>query len=609
MAQHKDRDKRPRGCPIDFAVVPDELRVLKQWVMWKFDWNVKSGSWAKVPYQTNGQKAASDTPDTWSNFDTVMVTFEQSRSSFDGIGFMFHPSTGYVGVDVDECVTEGDGDLLLSTFAQRVVTRLNTYTEISPSGTGIHCIGKAQLDVGFNRTYQGNKVEGYSKGRYFTFTGRSWTEKPTPIRDIQADVDALHKLVTATDPKVADTKPQVLSLSVQQRLDAALKKPVIESLFYGNTITHGGDDSAADMALCSHLAFYTDGTEACLDAMFRQSKLMRPKWDEMRGSDTYGNITIGKVMASQKEFIGQRKQSALKTTTADSSYESRRLRRFTMADLKEKAIEYYGTGEARGVHPGWDKLEPLYRPAPSMLSIITGEPGSGKSNWTDCLCSRIAQRHNWKITFASFETLPIVRHVLTLAQIHLAKPTFKWAQYAATEDELSQAIDELNPYFHFMMPDDHELNIESILEYVDDDIRDYGIQGFVLDPFTELEQSRFPGATQSETVERILRSLQKFTRQRQIHTWLIAHPTKSGDTYKDGRPTMRSISGSANFYNKADFGLIMHRHDDDLSTLYVDKVRFDANGQRGSVEFGYVPDRREYFTLGQYEDRFTEKDV
>jgi twinkle protein len=233
-----------------------------------------------------------------------------------------------------------------------------------------------------------------------------------------------------------------------------------------------------------------------------------------------------------------------------------------------------------------------------MLSIITGSPGSGKSNFIDCLCSRIALKHNWRITFASFETLPIERHVLTLCQIYLGLPTFAWMDGAATEEQLLSAIDALGEHFHFIMPDDHELNIESILEYVDDDIRDYGIQGFVLDPFTELEQSRFGGMSQTEMIEQILRKLQLFTRQRQIHTWLIAHPTKSGDTYKDGRPTMRSISGSSNFYNKADFGLVMHRHDDDKSTLYVDKVRFDSNGGRGEVEFAYSKARREYFTLG-----------
>ena len=147
------------------------------------------------------------------------------------------------------------------------------------------------------------------------------------------------------------------------------------------------------------------------------------------------------------------------------------------------------------------------------------------------------------------------------------------------------------------MPDDHELDIASILAYVEDDIKDYGVNGFVLDPFTELEQSRFNGLSQTEAVERILRELQRFTRQRQIHTWLIAHPTKSGETYKNDRPTMRSISGSANFYNKADFGLVVQRHDDDRVTVHIDKVRFDSNGQRGSVDFLYLPIQREYMAL------------
>jgi hypothetical protein len=599
MAQHKDRTKRPSGGVIDFAVVPDELRLLKQWVMWRFDWSVKGdGSWAKVPYQTDGKHAESDNPDTWSTFDSVMVTYEQSRNSFDGIGFMFSPESGYVGVDVDLCITEGEGDLVLSPFANRVWSVLNTYTEISPSGTGIHCIGKARMKSGFNRTWKGNKVEGYSKGRYFTFTGRSWDETPRPIRDIQTSLDKIVGVVAQTPDNGSVTQP-TLTLSVDDRLKIALKDDKCSSLFYGNTMLHAGDDSAADMALASKLAFYSGGDKSLLDAMFRQSKLMRPKWDEMRGHDTYGNITMDKAIQSCTAFFGVKKVvSPVKT---ESDYESRRLRRFTMSDLKDKAIEYYHNGQSRGVDPGWPELEPYYRPAPSMLTIVTGEPGSGKSNFIDCLCSKIALNHNWVFTFASFETLPIERHVLTLCQSYLRKPTLRWMDHSATENELTQAIDLLSPHFHFIMPDDHELHIGAILQYVEDDIKDYGIKGFVLDPFTELEQSRFNGQSQTEMIERILRDLQRFTRQRQIHTWLIAHPTKSGETYKDGRPTMRSISGSANFYNKADFGMVVHRLEDDKVTVYIDKVRFDSNGGRGQVEFGYSIFSREYMPIRPYE--------
>lgn len=595
MAQHKDRDKRPNGGIIDFSTVPDELRQLRQWIMWKFDWNIKSGSWAKVPYQVSGTHAASTDPEHWTTFDTVMLTFEESRSKFDGIGFVF--ANGYAGIDLDECLTDADGEHLLSTFAQQSIAKLSTYTEISPSGTGIHCIGKGVLPQGFNRQINGNKIEAYSSGRYFTFTGLSWHEKPLAVNDIQPSIDKLVATFKAMDDKPsAPIKTEMPLFAVSDRLKSALKQPKISDLFYGSTLAHGGDDSAADLALCSLLAFYTDGTDSCLDEMFRQSSLFRPKWDESRGGQTYGQMTIAKALAGKTEFIGRKSQPKPKAV-GQSSYDSRRLRRFTMDDLKDQVIEYYRHGAARGVHPGWDDLEPFYRPAPSMLSIVTGEPGSGKSNWVDCLCNNIALKHDWKFTFASFETLPIARHVLTLCQTYLRKPTFKWMEFAATEDELIQAMDVLKSHFHFIHPDDHELDIKSILDYIDDDIKDYGIQGFVLDPFTELEQSRYGGLSQTEAIERILRELQRFTRQRQIHTWLIAHPTKSGDTYKDGRPTMRSISGSANFYNKADFGLVVQRHEDDKTTIHVDKVRFDANGGRGKVDFIYIPSAREYVAV------------
>lgn len=590
MAQHKDRNKRPTSSPIDFSTVPEELRTVRNWVMWRFDWNADSAAWAKVPYQTDGNRAASDNPQTWSSFDSVMLTYEQARSSYDGIGFMF--SGGYIGVDVDNCITDDDGEKVLSTFALRTMAKLDTYTEISPSGTGIHCIGRGDLEKGFNRTWREvNKIEGYSSGRYFTFTGISWDETPKAIREVQSDVEEILAAITKPEPVKPDASAaSPLSLSFQQRLDIALKEPKVSALFHGATHEYGGDDSAADMALASKLAFYSGGDRDLADQMFRRSALMRPKWDQMRGHDTYGNITLDKALGTCKAFFGT-KPAEKKT---ESSYDSRRLRRFTISDLAEKALEYYRNGQSQGVDPGWPELKEYYRPAKSMLSIVTGEPGSGKSNFVDCMCVKIALQHKWKMTFASFETLPIERHVLTLSQTLLQKPTFAWMQGAASERELIGAMEHLEPFFHFIMPADDELNIESLLEYVDDDIRDYGVEGFVLDPFTELEQSRFGGQTQTEMIEKILRKLQLFTRQRQIHTWLIAHPTKSGDTYRDGRPTMRSISGSANFYNKADFGLVIHRHEDDTTTLFVDKVRFDSNGGRGKVQFVYDKAGREY---------------
>lgn len=583
MAKHTDREKRPKAVEPDYSTVPEPLRRQKHWVLWRYDWNTQRKEWAKVPYQCNGAHAKSNDPATWSTFETAVIAFDQARSKYDGLGFVFSNDCPFVGVDLDDCVSEEDGEQRMTPFASRVMEKLKTYTELSPSLNGIHLIGEADQMDALKTAWNGNKIEVYREGRYFTFTGRSWHE--TPLDPVDIDKPLRGIIAAIKKPNGHD-----VTLTIDQRVEMALKDPKTNSLFYGNTVEYGGDDSRADMALVAKMAYYSDGSRDILDAMFRKSKLMRGKWDERHGNDTYGNLTIGKVLANQKNFMGV-KPVEQKT---DSSYETRRVRRFTVDDLREQVMEFRQSGDSQGVHPGWDRLQPLYRPGLGQLSIVTGEPGSGKSTWVDCLTYNIARRHDWGIVYASFETLPLQRHVLNLCQIHLQKPTFAFIPGAATDDEMNWALDAISPWFHFIMPDDHELDIDSILAYVADDIKDYEISGFVLDPFTELEQNRLPGVSQTEQIEKVLRKLQQFTRHRQIHSWLIAHPTKSADTYRDGRPTMRSISGSANFFNKADFGIVVHRQDDDRVSVFIDKVRFDSNGTKGQLDFTYSKERRAY---------------
>jgi hypothetical protein len=525
-----------------------------------------------------------------------VLAFNQNRSRFDGIGFAFSAETPYVGIDFDECVFPDEDNFELTDLATRVVDSFATYTELSPSQTGIHLIGKAGDVQATKRKWQGKEVEVYRTGRYFTFTGRSWHESPLGVADVDAKVRKLIEMLRSNDAKAEQPAQVASSIPVQKRIEMALRNPKIESLFYGNTLEYGGDDSKADLALCSKLAFYSGGSEELLDAMFRQSRLMRAKWDENRGGQTYGQLTLNKALSSQTQFLGSTPVERVIKQHQESTEETRKVRRFTINDLREETMAFRKEPAAQGVHPGWDELAKLYRPGPGHLSIVTGEPGSGKTNWVDCLVYNIAKRSGWRTTFASFETLPIQRHLLNLCQIHLQKPTFDFVPGAATDDEMNQAMDEMQDWFNFILPTEEEMNIEAILEFVADDIREFGVQGFVLDPFTELEQESAKNIAQTERIESILRRLQQFTRSRQIHTWLIAHPTKSGDTYKDGRPTMRSISGSAHFYNKADFGVVVHRLDDDRTTVFLDKVKFDSNGEKGEVTFHYSKDRREYYT-------------
>lgn len=598
MARFTDKQNRPIVTEPDFSRIPGPLTFLRQWVMWRFDWKetekVGDGAWAKVPYQPDGRHAKSNDSATWHSFADCLRAFETMRGKFDGVGFMFSEDSPYMGVDLDYCVTHDEdmAEYRLTPFAARVIEKLGSYSEFSPSKTGIHIIGEAGQIKALKTKVGEDEIELYSSGRYFTFTGLSWHEDALEPRNF-------HNEVTEIIEGIKKAQQSNLSLSnggfdLEKRIRLVLGKPEAARLFNGDISLYGDDDSRADLALCNHLVYYADGNAGIIDSLFRRSHLMRPKWDELRGAKTYGQLTIEKALDGRENYVSSRKEQAAPVF----SFESRKRRRFTVDDLWESAMAYRSNPLNGGVEPGWSNLNRLYRPRKGLFSVVTGEPGSGKSTFVDCLCYNIAGHHQWKILFASFETQPLERHVLDLCQIYLQKPTFSFADNAATDEEMEEAKQTIRQHFFFMMPDESELTMEPILDYVDDEIREHGISGFVLDPFSELDTSRDFRQQQTDFIEKNLRRLRSFTRHRDIHTWLIAHPTKSGDTYKDGRPTLRSISGSAHFYNKADYGIVVDRDDNDITTVHIDKVRFSETGQgKTKAAFTYNSNRRSYDPL------------
>lgn len=609
--KYTDKNIRPLPVVPQFENIPAELQALKQWVMWKYIWksdesDKTKGVWSKIPFSTNNSSASSTDKNTWSSFRTAMMTYNQRQNDFDGIGFVFDPKGEYIGIDLDDCLRMKPDGYELKPFALNIFQQLQTYTEVSPSKTGLHLIGKVS-DFKLIRKrfqYEGNEIEVYKEGRYFTFTGAA-PPPPLPIIDVKKVLTEILDIVTpkaeekkkveAEDKKNQDVP--LLSLSINSRLRMALKNERTRRLFEGDTSDHGGDDSRADMALCRSLAYFCEGDRDILDAMFRQSKLFRGKWDEKRGHDTYGNITMDGILATQEkyaDFINLKKKQA-------STFDTRKSRRLTVNDMWDLTMEYRRSGEAKGVECDWENLNELYRPAKGQSTIITGLPGSGKSTFLDVYAFQLAKMHDWKFTFASFETLPLQRHILNFAQIATGKQTFEFIYDSATDDEMEEVREFLNDHFFFLNPADEDFTMDGILSYVADDIKEYNIDGFVLDTFTELEDGMLPGETETKMIKRILKRQMRFAQQNNIHSWTVAHPAKSqenfvDDGYSGKRPTLSSIGGSQNFYNKIDFGIIVHRpkKERDKTVVYVDKVRFDVNGQPGEANFVYDKTMRCY---------------
>lgn len=260
---------------------PKELTALPQWVCWT------AGKMPKNP--KTGENAKSNDPTTWSDYETACAAVKKYK--FRGIGFMFAPP--YFGVDLDDCVENQD---LIDEF----VESLDSYTEWSTSGTGIHIICKGRLPDGARRK---GKVEMYSERRYFIMTDKPYDDKHREIRDCTEAIKVLHhKYLFTPEPKAKPREIERVNMDDDDLISKARDSKtgaLFQLLYAGNWQgLNYGSQSEADLAFCNQLAFWTQKDEIQMDRIFRSSGLFRDKWDKKRGNFTYGQLTIQKACAS-----------------------------------------------------------------------------------------------------------------------------------------------------------------------------------------------------------------------------------------------------------------------------------------------------------------------
>lgn len=269
--------------------IPGELFQYRQWICWKH--LPVNGRMTKVPISPrNGRKASSDDPATWSSYRHACVAL--GRYGCDGIGFVFTATDPFCGIDLDECCVDGEW----KPEALAILRRLNSFSEMSPSGKGAHIVVKAKLPAG--RHPKGIGL--FDRFRYFTITGNHIAGTPDSIHDRQAEIDALYAELFPQIEAPATARKLALPLSDSQIIEKARHArngEKFDRLWTGEITDFGGDWSAADLALCSLLAFWTGGDASRVDSLFRQSGLMRNKWDARRPGGTYGSNTIAKALA------------------------------------------------------------------------------------------------------------------------------------------------------------------------------------------------------------------------------------------------------------------------------------------------------------------------
>ena len=175
----------PREGFVKRSEIPTDLRERKAWVCWRLE--TRDGRPTKVPYSpVTGRRSSSTDPSTWATLDATLDAVD----AYSGLGIMF--SDGLMGIDLDHCRDKETGEL--TDWALSIVKEMDTYTEISPSGTGLHILFFGVKPEGKNkRAYgDGGEIEVYDRARYFTFTGEHLPGTPSTVEERQEQLETFY---------------------------------------------------------------------------------------------------------------------------------------------------------------------------------------------------------------------------------------------------------------------------------------------------------------------------------------------------------------------------------------------------------------------------------
>ena len=246
--------------------------------------------------------------------------------------------------------------------------------------------------------------------------------------------------------------------------------------------------------------------------------------------------------------------------------------------------EKYFKGNGKGESTGFLNIDELYTIVPGQLSVVTGWPSSGKSNFVDQVCVNLAREHDWRFMMASFENPP-ADHIIKLAEIFTKKPFYPGPTPRMTEDELRVARDWVKDHFMFLDVSNGGTTLDSILQRAQAAVSRMGIRGMVIDPYNYIELPRI--GTETESINHMLTTVNAFAKANDVHTWFVAHPAKMQREGADlPIPDGMSISGSMSWWAKSDVGLTVHRQTDEV-LIKVWKCRWRWVGKLGRTFLNY----------------------
>lgn len=268
------------------------------------------------------------------------------------------------------------------------------------------------------------------------------------------------------------------------------------------------------------------------------------------------------------------------------------------ADRWDDLLDEVQHGTDMGEITGFPSLDRIYRVPRGLLSVVTGMPGSGKSVLVDNLAVNLAAMRGWRFAVFSPESAPTTRHMRRIASVFLGKPLTD----RTPEPARQRAKAFLTEHFEWINSTEGVTPAE-IVRRADVIHRRRPIHGLIVDPWNEVEHTRDRAVREDEYISAELTRLRRWAKRSNAHVWLVAHPTKLHKK-ADGEydpPSLYDISGGAQWRNKCDLGVCVHRNigAGGPTTVLVLKVRFADHGELGRVDLDFDPKCEQFSVLGE----------
>jgi len=518
--------------------IPASLKQLNQWVCFKLVYNEKKGKYDKIPKDPKtGYNAKANDPATWSDFQTAVMAV--SKYGFDGIGIQF--ANGIFGVDLDDVVKDGK----LTPEAQDIIKTLDSYTEYSPSGTGVHILCKGTIPPKDRR--KGN-IEMYSEGRFFTVTGNVLGE----VKEVQertAQAAAVHaKYLKREEPK-ATNQLQELNLSDSELINKAMsaKNGHIFRALWNGDISGYPSQSEADLALCNLLAYWTNGNAYRMDALFRQSGLYREdKWNKRHGADTYGNMTINKALSDFTPYIPveQNKKTAPTSAATPGAVENNNSNTLYQSGqdpqtaLKENLVSQYLEDvfikdidkfkSYKDRKTGFNNLDELTGGLYPGLYVVGAISSLGKTTFVHQIGDQLAERGD-HVLFFSLEQNRLEMVTKSLSRITARNNREKAVsaieiRAGKLTPEVIAAAEEYNKIASrvSVIECNFDINIYSIINYTKAYMETYKVKPVVIVDYLQIIPPVDPRHSDKEKVDSIVRGLKKLQSENDLVVFVIS---------------------------------------------------------------------------------------